>query len=279
MNNPEGGVPSVLTKMFFDFWRGGSQDLQRGSQWGIPEGSTVPAFASGASHYLGFVSGLTGLPLTLSHMGGGLLNLHGVDRNGPWGVSQQNDKNLMQGWSDATATPPPSWIAGTGAGFPDQPPIGQIGRGGKAGWISTLQGIDPANPTRPAPPELAESGPVIMVADTGHSAQIVEAIQAGADDFIRRPYTADDLENAIRTVAGRPRRETAAPPAATGVLAASGSGLTPSRQRPGVTPVTRLNARLKAASDSYPTSAAILPILASVPRSRSAASWMRQLVT
>jgi len=61
-------------------------------------------------------------------------------------------------------------------------------------------------------PELAESGPVIMVADTGHSAQIVEAIQAGADDFIRRPYTADDLENAIRTVAGRPRRETAAPP-------------------------------------------------------------------
>ena len=60
-------------------------------------------------------------------------------------------------------------------------------------------------------PELSESGPVIMVADTGHSAQIVEAIQAGADDFIRRPYTAEDLENAIRTVAGRPRRETAAP--------------------------------------------------------------------
>jgi len=62
-------------------------------------------------------------------------------------------------------------------------------------------------------PELAESGPVIMVADTGHSAQIVEAIQAGADDFIRRPYTADDLENAIRTVAGRSRRETPAPTA------------------------------------------------------------------
>jgi len=60
-------------------------------------------------------------------------------------------------------------------------------------------------------PELAESGPVIMVADTGHSAQIVEAIQAGADDFIRRPYTAEDLEHAIRTVAGRARRETAPP--------------------------------------------------------------------
>ena len=65
-------------------------------------------------------------------------------------------------------------------------------------------------------PELSESGPVIMVADTGHSAQIVEAIQAGADDFIRRPYTADDLENAIRTVAGRPRREPTAPPAEDG---------------------------------------------------------------
>jgi two-component system response regulator AtoC len=58
-------------------------------------------------------------------------------------------------------------------------------------------------------PELAESGPVIMIADAGHTAQIVEAIQAGADDFIRRPYTGDDLENVIRVVAGRPRREPA----------------------------------------------------------------------
>ncbi|HEU4370463.1 MAG TPA: sigma-54 dependent transcriptional regulator [Methylomirabilota bacterium] len=61
-------------------------------------------------------------------------------------------------------------------------------------------------------PELAESGPIIMIADAGHSAQIVEAIQAGADDFIRRPYTAEDLENAIRAVAGRPRRETVPAP-------------------------------------------------------------------
>ncbi len=37
---------------------------------------------------------------------------------------------------------------------------------------------------------------------------------------------------------------------AIGALAANGSGLTPSRQRPGVTPVTRLKARLNAASDS-----------------------------
>jgi two-component system response regulator AtoC len=58
--------------------------------------------------------------------------------------------------------------------------------------------------------ELAASGPVIMVADNGHSSQIVEAIQAGADDFLRRPYTAEDLENVIRGVASRPRREPAA---------------------------------------------------------------------
>ena len=63
-------------------------------------------------------------------------------------------------------------------------------------------------------PELAESGPIIMIADPGHSAQIVEAIQAGADDFVRRPYTAEELENAIRAVAARPRREPAAPPPA-----------------------------------------------------------------
>ena len=62
--------------------------------------------------------------------------------------------------------------------------------------------------------DLAASGPVIMVADNGHSSQIVEAIQAGADDFLRRPYTAEDLETVIRSVAGRPRRETAATPAA-----------------------------------------------------------------
>jgi two-component system response regulator AtoC len=55
--------------------------------------------------------------------------------------------------------------------------------------------------------ELSASGPVIMVADNGHSSQIVEAIQAGADDFLRRPYTAEDLEQVIRGVAARPRRE------------------------------------------------------------------------
>jgi two-component system response regulator AtoC len=61
--------------------------------------------------------------------------------------------------------------------------------------------------------EVTDTGPVIMVADSGHSSQIVEAIQAGADDFIRRPYTTEDLENAIKAVTGRSRTPTPAPPA------------------------------------------------------------------
>jgi two-component system response regulator AtoC len=61
--------------------------------------------------------------------------------------------------------------------------------------------------------ELSESGPVIMVADSGHSSQIVEAIQAGADDFIRRPYTAEDLDNAIKGLAGKPRPAASPAPA------------------------------------------------------------------
>jgi two-component system response regulator AtoC len=62
--------------------------------------------------------------------------------------------------------------------------------------------------------EVAVCGPVIMVADNGHSAQIVEAIQLGADDFVRRPVTAEDLENAIKAVAGRIRAQAGAPPVA-----------------------------------------------------------------
>jgi hypothetical protein len=163
--DPEGNLAGAALKMAADFTRGGSQDIQRGSQWGIPEGSTVRAFASGASHYLGFVSGLTGMPLTLSYMGGGFLNRSCVDTIGPWGVSQQNYKNLMQGWSDATATPPPAWRTDRlGTDAQGQSSIGQIGGGGNAGWISTLQGIDPANPTEPAGPQKA-SGPLGLVSN------------------------------------------------------------------------------------------------------------------
>src|SRR5712691_4069853 len=60
--------------------------------------------------------------------------------------------------------------------------------------------------------DVSDAGPVIMVADNGASSQIVEAIQNGADDFIRRPYTAEDLENAIKGLPAKVRREPAPPP-------------------------------------------------------------------
>jgi two-component system response regulator AtoC len=56
-------------------------------------------------------------------------------------------------------------------------------------------------------------GPVIMIADSAHSSQIVEAIQAGADDFLRRPYTAEDLEGAIKGLAGKARPAPTSPAA------------------------------------------------------------------
>jgi two-component system response regulator AtoC len=66
-------------------------------------------------------------------------------------------------------------------------------------------------------PELAEAGPVIFIVDNGQSASIVEAIQAGADEFLRRPYTADDLENAIKSLAGKIRSHpVVTPPEETG---------------------------------------------------------------
>src|SRR5919197_2287695 len=89
-----------------------------------------------------------------------------------------------------------------------------IGRAGRLAFsvvairLPGMSGIDLLRRAQ----DLADSGPVIMVADNGHSSQIVEAIQAGADDFRRRPYTAEDLEHVIRGVAGRPRREPPAPP-------------------------------------------------------------------
>jgi hypothetical protein len=45
-STPVIGTPLALLKMAADFKPSGSQDLQRGLQWGIPEGSVVPAFAS-----------------------------------------------------------------------------------------------------------------------------------------------------------------------------------------------------------------------------------------
>ncbi|MBI1735583.1 MAG: sigma-54-dependent Fis family transcriptional regulator [Candidatus Rokubacteria bacterium] len=57
------------------------------------------------------------------------------------------------------------------------------------------------------------SGPVIMIVDGEPGTQTTDALQTGADSVLRRPYTAEDLEHAIRTLGARVRL--AAPGAST----------------------------------------------------------------
>jgi hypothetical protein len=57
------------------FSQGGSQDLQRNPQWGIPEGSVVPAFVGSASYHLGSVTRWSGIPREWEEIGGGMANL------------------------------------------------------------------------------------------------------------------------------------------------------------------------------------------------------------
>ncbi len=44
------------------FSPGGSEELQRNPQWGIPKDSAVTGFISGASNHFGFVTGCAGIP-------------------------------------------------------------------------------------------------------------------------------------------------------------------------------------------------------------------------
>jgi hypothetical protein len=167
------------------FTQGGSQDLQRHPQWGIPKDSVVKAFVGGASNHLGFVTGFAGIPKEWSQIGGGVANtINGdvvqptkkslgyeytdIDTNGPYGLSRQNDANITQGYADGVAarkTPAP-FEAGSKAqvpfddyGYNPQPArrAGQIGDGrGIAGLIASLAGIDPQELTPPAWPLQAD---------------------------------------------------------------------------------------------------------------------------
>ena len=78
-------------------------------KWGIPANGFVRAFTSSASHYLGFVSGLTDTPLDLVERAGGHTN-GGTNTKGPHGVSQQNHANLVKGYADATTVPNPDCL-------------------------------------------------------------------------------------------------------------------------------------------------------------------------
>jgi hypothetical protein len=138
--------------------------LQRNSQWGIPESSLVPAFVSAASHYLGFVSGLRGLPLEDVEKAGGRIN-GGKDKSGPSGVSRQNHQNLVKGQSGAITGASPVWLANNfDYGHPSQSAAGHTGGGTESRWTSSLRGIDPTKPTQPAGPQKT-SGPLRLVSN------------------------------------------------------------------------------------------------------------------
>jgi hypothetical protein len=68
------GLESALAHMTSEFSQGGSQDLQRHPQWGVPTGSFVPAFVGSASNHLGYVTARAGLPVQSAEVGGGVLN-------------------------------------------------------------------------------------------------------------------------------------------------------------------------------------------------------------
>ncbi len=49
-------------------------------------------------------------------------------------------------------------------------------------------------------------GAIIVVADADAGERALEATSLGADDFLQKPFTSDDLENVIKSALSRPRR-------------------------------------------------------------------------
>lgn len=171
------GVPSALVQMIAAFGQGGSQDLQRSPQWGIPKGSAVPAFVGSASDHLGYVSAQAGFPIDWPEIAGGAVNaVNGkvvqpgkarlgfdatnIDTSGPHGLSQQNAANIAQGYAHGiAASQRPSPFDDYRYDPQPQPGVNRIGDGnGITGWVSSLSGIDPDEPTPPAwPPQADQS--------------------------------------------------------------------------------------------------------------------------
>jgi hypothetical protein len=170
------GLHQALGQMAGAFVQGGSQDLQRHPQWGIPKDSFVRAFTGSASYHLGSVTRWAGLPVEWSEVGGGIpnwINAHvkealnppvprlgiypkKIDANGPHGLSWHNYDNIVKGFADAdTARNGPSLTDNFGYNPQTQYPAGQIGDGNGLGvgdWRFALAGVDPMNPMQPMPP-------------------------------------------------------------------------------------------------------------------------------
>jgi hypothetical protein len=170
------GFQQALAQMVAVFSQGGSQDLQRHPNWGIPQGSVVPAFVGSASNHLGYVTGLAGLPMSSSEIGGGAINGANavwqavrpwiplahlkstpIDTGGDYFLSRQNHANISQGYSDGlAASKSPSPFESYGNVTQAQPDDGQIGGDGIPGWRSSLSGVDPDQPEPTAWPPLAD---------------------------------------------------------------------------------------------------------------------------
>ncbi len=152
--------------------RGGPQDLQRHPQWGIPNGSVVPAFVGSASNHLGYVTALTPVPMLFSEVGGGVSNGinavrqwmskiwsgkgKDIDTGGPYWLSPQNHANIVQGYQDGlAASKPASAFMDYGYGTRPQRPSSAIGDGnGVSRFSASLAGINPDEPAPAAwPPE------------------------------------------------------------------------------------------------------------------------------
>jgi hypothetical protein len=156
------GLSQALMDMRTAFRQGGSQDLQRNPQWGIPKDSFVPAFIGSASDHLGYVTAISGLPAVLAEIAGGFVNKLNaanrkppdppIDTEGPHGLSWHNYHNITQGFSDGlAASQPPTPFNDYGYPAQPKPAAGQIGDGnGISPFSAALAGI---NPDEPAPPE------------------------------------------------------------------------------------------------------------------------------
>jgi hypothetical protein len=174
------GLHSALGRMTAAFLPFGTQDLQRHPQWGIPEGSMVPAFVGSASNHLGYVAALAGLPMNWAEIGGGAANLENaarqdivslwsrlitgttpsrpvrIDTDGPFKLSKQNHFNIAQGYAAGLAAQrPPAPFDDYGYSAQRQSTGSQIGDGGGIAPLSaTLASVNPDEPAPPTwPPE------------------------------------------------------------------------------------------------------------------------------
>ncbi len=55
-------------------------------------------------------------------------------------------------------------------------------------------------------------GPIILLTNGNGFQRTIEATALGADDFLKKPFTPDELENVIKSALARPRQAGAAPP-------------------------------------------------------------------